>query len=52
MNDAEASTMNQHLQSIAKSLADITEMLAKQEKRAQDKAAKKALKRANQPLKK
>ena len=52
MNDADAQVLNTHLQNIARALAEISETLAKREKRALDKAAKKAQKRAASPLKK
>jgi hypothetical protein len=52
MNDADAKILNMHLKSIAEALEEMSEMLAKREKRALDKAAKKAQKRAAQPPKK
>ena len=44
--------MNAHLKSIAGALAEISATLAQREQRALSKAAKKAQKRASQPLKK
>ena len=52
MNDNDAKALNTHLQNIAKALAEISETLAKREKRALDKAAKKAQKRSLNSLKK
>jgi hypothetical protein len=52
MNDADAKVLNMHLKSIAEALEEISETLAKREKRSLDKAAKKAQKRAAQPPKK